>query len=120
MMQYLFDHKLLPAAERPLYTTFLASSFRTLRFGLHEAHGRGMAIQVNYLMEKGAFVAEKDGTFSVNLEKALRLADRLGGHLVSGHVGGVVMPNARFYVRNHFETPSLERGAQRHYVRVSV
>jgi riboflavin synthase len=26
---------------------------------------------------------------SVNLEKALRLADRLGGHLVSGHVDGV-------------------------------
>jgi len=36
-----------PAAERQLYTTYLASSFRTLRFGLHEAHGRGMAIQVN-------------------------------------------------------------------------
>lgn len=36
----------------------------------------------------------------VNLEKALRLADRLGGHLVSGHVDGVgeivsVMPDAR-------------------------
>ena len=27
----------------------------------------------------------------VNLEKALRLADRLGGHLVSGHVDGVGM-----------------------------
>jgi riboflavin synthase len=26
---------------------------------------------------------------SVNLEKAMRLADRLGGHLVSGHVDGV-------------------------------
>ena len=26
---------------------------------------------------------------SVNLEKALRLADRLGGHLVTGHVDGV-------------------------------
>lgn len=26
---------------------------------------------------------------SVNLEKALRLADRLGGHLVSGHVDGI-------------------------------
>ena len=33
----------------------------------------------------GAHVAG-DG---VNLEKALRLADRLGGHLVSGHVDGV-------------------------------
>ena len=64
MMQYLFDHKLLPAAERPLYTTFLASSFRTLRFGVHEAHGKGMALQFNYLMDKGAFVARPDGTFA--------------------------------------------------------
>jgi riboflavin synthase len=36
----------------------------------------------------------------VNLEKALRLADRLGGHLVSGHVDGVgevvsMRPDAR-------------------------
>ncbi len=30
-----------------------------------------------------------DGRGEVNLEKALRLADRLGGHLVSGHVDGV-------------------------------
>lgn len=30
-----------------------------------------------------------DGASEVNLEKALRLADRLGGHLVSGHVDGV-------------------------------
>lgn len=31
---------------------------------------------------------DKTGT-AVNLEKALRLADRLGGHIVSGHVDGV-------------------------------
>lgn len=30
-----------------------------------------------------------DNLRSVNLEKALRLSDRLGGHLVSGHVDGV-------------------------------
>jgi riboflavin synthase len=30
-----------------------------------------------------------DGTADVNLEKSLRLADRLGGHLVTGHVDGV-------------------------------
>jgi hypothetical protein len=69
MLQYLFDHKLMYAAERPLYTTFLASSFRTLRFGVHEAHGKGMALQFNYLMDKGAFVAKPDGTFSVNFTK---------------------------------------------------
>lgn len=32
---------------------------------------------------------EAGGHGEVNLEKALRLADRLGGHLVSGHVDGV-------------------------------
>ena len=32
------------ANERKLYDTFLASAFRTLRFGIHEAHGRGMAV----------------------------------------------------------------------------
>ncbi len=69
MLQHLFDHKLLPANERRLYTTFLASSFRTLRFGVHEAHGKGMALQFNYLSDKGAFVAKPDGTYAVDFAK---------------------------------------------------
>ncbi len=69
MLQYFFDHKIVPAAERPLYATFLASAFRTLRFGVHEAHGKGMALQFNYLTDKGAFVARPDGTFAVDFSK---------------------------------------------------
>src|SRR5579863_5419445 len=78
-LQYMMDHakemnlgKALPsdeAAQRQLYTTYLASSFRTLRFGLNDAHGKGMAIQFNYFMDKGAFVAHADGTFSVDMSK---------------------------------------------------
>ncbi len=56
-------------AERKLYNTFLASSFRTLHFGLTSSHARGMAIQVNYLLDKGAFVANADGSFSVDFKK---------------------------------------------------
>lgn len=56
-------------AERKLYNTFLASSFRTLHFGLTSSHARGMAIQVNYLLDKGGFVAHGDGTFSVDFKK---------------------------------------------------
>jgi hypothetical protein len=66
------NHNLLPGGadvERKLYTSFLASAFRTLRFGLHEAHGKGMALQFNYLREKGAFVAANDGTFAVDFSK---------------------------------------------------
>ncbi len=69
MLQYMYDHKQLPSAENELYTTFLASSFRSLRFGLNEAHGKGMAVQMNYLLDKGAFVANADGTFAVNHAK---------------------------------------------------
>lgn len=56
MLQYLMDKGYLKHDETTLYTTFLASSFRTLRFGLLEAHGKGMALQFNYLVDKGAFV----------------------------------------------------------------
>jgi hypothetical protein len=69
MLQTLYDRKLLPAAEQQLYTTFLASAFRTLRFGIHEAHGRGMALQFNYLAGKGAFAARPDGTFAIDFAK---------------------------------------------------
>ncbi len=69
MLQYMFDKKLLPASENKLYISFLASSFRTLRFGLNEAHGKGMALQFNYLLDKGGFVAGHDGTFHVDFTK---------------------------------------------------
>jgi hypothetical protein len=71
MLQYMFDHKLLPGGadvERRLYTTFLASSFRTLRFGISEAHGKGMALQFNYLTDKGAFKTS-NGRFALDLPK---------------------------------------------------
>ena len=58
-----------PAAERKLYTTYLASSFRTLRFGLQDAHARGMAMQFNYMLDKGAYIAKPDGTFAVDVAK---------------------------------------------------
>ena len=71
MLQYLFDHGMAHDAnsERQLYTTFLASAFRSLRFGLTEAHAKGMALQFNYLSDKGAFVAGADGQFHVDFAK---------------------------------------------------
>jgi hypothetical protein len=78
-LQYMMDHAaemtlsaVLPsddAAQRQLYTTYLASMFRSLRFGLSEAHGKGMAIQFNTLMDKGAFAQQDDGTFALDLAK---------------------------------------------------
>jgi hypothetical protein len=70
-IQHMIDQGVMPKAlERPLYTTFLASTFRSIRFGINEAHGRGIAIQLNYLMDKGAVTVSPDGTFQIDPVKA--------------------------------------------------
>jgi hypothetical protein len=69
-LRYLADHKQLdPAVARSMYTTFLASAFRSIRFGVNEAHGRGIAIQLNSFLDAGAFKARPDGTFTVDAAK---------------------------------------------------
>ncbi len=54
-----------PAIAKSMYTTFLASAFRSIRFGVNEAHGRGIAIQLNYFLDAGAVTVLPDGRFSV-------------------------------------------------------
>jgi hypothetical protein len=66
-LQQLADQQhVAPAIAQTMYTTFLASAFRSIRFGVTEAHGRGIAIQLNYLLDQGAFRARPDGTFEVD------------------------------------------------------
>jgi len=66
-LQHLVDRGQLDKRfERTMYTTFLASAFRSIRFGINEAHGRGQAIQLNYLLDHGSFRVNADGTFSVD------------------------------------------------------
>jgi len=69
-IQHMIDKGVLPKSlEKPLYTTYLASAFRSIRFGVSEAHGRGVAVQFNYLSDAGGFVAHADGTFGIDLAK---------------------------------------------------
>ena len=69
-LQYLVDKGILEKQlERTMYKTFLASAFRSIRFGVNEAHGRGIAMQLNFLLDYGAFTVNRDGTFGVNPAK---------------------------------------------------
>jgi hypothetical protein len=55
--------------QQTMYETFLASAFRSIRFGVNEAHGRGVALQLNYLLDYGAFRQDGDGIYSVDHAK---------------------------------------------------
>jgi hypothetical protein len=69
-LRYLADRKQLdPAIARTMYSTFLASAFRSIRFGLSEAHGKGIAVQLNYFLDAGAFKIRPDGTLTVDAAK---------------------------------------------------
>ncbi len=66
-LQQLVDKGVLDRSlERTMYPTFLASAFRSIRFGIGEAHGKGQALQLNRLLDKGGFRVSADGTFSVD------------------------------------------------------
>ena len=66
-----------------MYTTFLASAFRTLRFGMTEAHAKGMALQVNYLLDQGGFRVNADGSFTVDLARVKRGTAQLTRELMT-------------------------------------
>ena len=69
-IQHMIDKGVMPKTlEQSLYTTYLASAFRSIRFGVNEAHGKGIAIQLNYLLDQRGFVINGDGSFSVNKDR---------------------------------------------------
>jgi hypothetical protein len=77
-LQQLMDNGVIDKQqERSMYVTFLASTFRTLRFGLNEAHAKGMTLQVNYLLDHGAIRIDQDGLFSLNLPKTKKAVSGL-------------------------------------------
>lgn len=51
------------AVTDPLPWTYVAGLFRTARFGVTEAHGRGVVLQTNYLLSKGAVEITENGLF---------------------------------------------------------
>ncbi|NOX46794.1 MAG: Zn-dependent hydrolase [Chlorobi bacterium] len=51
------------------YVTFMAGIFRSVRFGLSSAHGKANMVRFNFFAEKGAFIKNADGTYSIDIEK---------------------------------------------------
>src|SRR5690606_36750605 len=65
-LHFLVDRGDIPASlADSMYDTFLASIFRSIRFGVNAAHGRGVAMQLNYFLDQGAVRVADDGTFAV-------------------------------------------------------
>ncbi|MDH3786747.1 MAG: Zn-dependent hydrolase, partial [Acidobacteriota bacterium] len=51
------------------YATFLASIFRSVRFGASSAHGKANMIRFNFFNERGAFSRDEEGFYRVNSDQ---------------------------------------------------
>ena len=84
-LQFLIDKGVVDKSmEQKMYVTYLASMFRTIRFGTKEAHGRGMALQFNYLMDEGALHYNPNlNAFYVDFEKIKPAVRKLTGEIMT-------------------------------------
>ncbi len=71
MVQQLHKKGEIDGDMKDYMTTFMASIFRSVRFGASSAHGKANMIRFNFFKEKGAFSRNEDGTYMVNYDNMI-------------------------------------------------
>jgi hypothetical protein len=68
---WLAGHGVIPKSKLPeLYSSFLGEQFRTIRFGIAEAHGAGAMMEISYLTEQGAIRRDPaTGLYEIDFDK---------------------------------------------------
>ncbi len=79
------------------YVTFLASLFRSIRFGAASAHGRANVVAFNFLEQQGAFTRDASGRYRVNMEKMRAGADALSARILTIQGNGDYEAAGRLY-----------------------
>lgn len=64
------------------YTTFMASIFRSIRFGTSSAHGKANMIRFNYFKKLGVFNRSKNGTYTIDYDKMVEAMNSLSSHIL--------------------------------------
>ena len=66
-LKWLVDHDVLPKEKlEEYYASYVAGIFRTVRFGVGEAHGQAEMMEFNYLLERGAIKRQSSGMYAID------------------------------------------------------
>jgi hypothetical protein len=107
---YARDHGLLNTFdERQLFATYTGLMFRSMRFGIDEAHGRGTAVQWNWLRERGAVTPNGDGTYNVDFTKYRDGVRTLATELLTIEATGDLARAQRLLDLYGVSTPEMQR-----------
>ncbi|NPC52386.1 hypothetical protein D7X99_40500, partial [Corallococcus sp. AB032C] len=99
--------------QRTMYTTFLASAFRSIRFGIDEAHGKGIALQLNHFLDTGAVKVNADGTFEVVPDKMQAAVTSLTNQLMALQASGDRTAAEALLAKQGVVRPSVQKVLER-------
>jgi len=69
-LKYLVDHGALPKEKlEEFYCSYVGGIFRTVRFGVAEAHGQAEMMEFNYLSSRGAIKRDATGRYNIDYDK---------------------------------------------------
>ena len=69
-LDWLMNKGVLPkSSAKDYYASKIAGTFRSVRFGVAEAHGRAEMMEFNYFMEHGAISREPSGLYAIDFSK---------------------------------------------------
>ena len=69
-LKWLIDHDAFAKDKlEEFYASYVGGMFRTIRFGVAEAHGQAEMMELNYLLERGAVTRESSGRYAIDYEK---------------------------------------------------
>ena len=103
--------------EAPLedyYVTFLASIFRSVRFGAASAHGRANMARFNYFAERGAFTRDaQSGTYRVDVAKMRQAMNDLSRDILVLQGNGDHTGVGEFFTKYGIIPPELQQDLDR-------
>jgi hypothetical protein len=83
-LQWLVDHDVLPKQKlEEYYASYVGDLFRTVRFGIAEAHGQAETMELNYFLERGAITRDASGRYVMDYQKIASATTDLAKELLA-------------------------------------
>ena len=99
--------------EYSMYSSYLGGMLRSIRFGINEAHGGGVAIQWNYYFEKGAFYVDGSGKLTFDENKIFPAVTSLARELLLIEARGDYDGANNFIQRYRQMTPEMKDAVEK-------
>ena len=113
-MKFLMDKGVFDKGqEYSMYSSYLGGMLRSIRFGINEAHGGGVAIQWNYYFEKGAFYVDGSGKLTFDENKIFPAVTSLARELLLIEARGDYDGANNFIQRYRQMTPEMKDAVEK-------